>query len=115
MALDGGLIASGHFDGSLRFWDMRTGRLARELKQLHDQQICSVAVGLLGGAQQPEACSATLPPKVDSLLCIWKGTECIYNTRAQISGCMSSVTSNGFFTSVLADATTSLVLRGSFG
>lgn len=50
LTLDGALIASGHFDGSLRFWDMRSGRLAREVKQLHDQQICSVAGGLLGSA-----------------------------------------------------------------
>ena len=51
LTLDGGLIASGHFDGSLRFWDMRSGRLAREVKQLHDHQICSVAAGLLGGEE----------------------------------------------------------------
>ena len=49
MTLDGNLIASGHFDGALRFWDVRSGREARVLKGLHEQQICSVAVGLLGG------------------------------------------------------------------
>lgn len=32
---DGALVASGHFDGTLRFWDLRTGRLAQELAGLH--------------------------------------------------------------------------------
>ena len=49
MTLDGNLIASGHFDGALRFWDVRSGREARTVKGLHEQQICSVAVGHLGG------------------------------------------------------------------
>ena len=49
MTLDGNLIASGHFDGALRFWDVRSGREARTIRGLHEQQICSVAVGLLGG------------------------------------------------------------------
>lgn len=43
---DGSLVASGHFDGTLRFWDMRTGKQSHEVAGLHSQQITSVTVGL---------------------------------------------------------------------
>jgi hypothetical protein len=44
----GGLpsLPAGHFDGALRFWDMRSGRQAHEVAGLHAQQITSVAAGL---------------------------------------------------------------------
>ncbi|GAB4821419.1 hypothetical protein N2152v2_008465 [Parachlorella kessleri] len=45
---DGATIVSGHFDGTLRFWDLRSGRQAHEVAGLHTQQITSVAPGLLG-------------------------------------------------------------------
>ncbi|KAL4437310.1 hypothetical protein ABPG75_004449 [Micractinium tetrahymenae] len=48
LSADGGLIVSGHFDGALRFWDVRTGRQAHEVAGLHGQQITSVAAGLSG-------------------------------------------------------------------
>ena len=63
MTLDGNMIASGHFDGALRFWDVRSGREARTMKGLHEQQICSVAVGHLGGESWlrlgSDACAAS--------------------------------------------------------
>lgn len=40
----GALVASGHFDGTLRFWDFRMKKLTHEVTGLHTQ-ICSVAVG----------------------------------------------------------------------
>lgn len=46
---DGYVVVSGHFDGTLRFWDLRSGRLAHEVAGLHTQQITSVATGLMGG------------------------------------------------------------------
>ena len=42
---DGALIASGHFDGTLRFWDLRSGKQEHEVAGLHSQQITSVAMG----------------------------------------------------------------------
>ena len=52
---DGTMVVSGHFDGTLRFWDLRSARLANEVTGLHTQQITSVAVGLRSGkrAQPP--------------------------------------------------------------
>jgi len=52
MTLDGALIASGHYDGSLRFWDCRSGRLAHEVAALHPPkaQICATTIGALGGS-----------------------------------------------------------------
>ena len=47
--LDGALVASGHYDGTLRFWDFRAHKLANEVAGLHNQ-ICSVAVGRRTGA-----------------------------------------------------------------
>ena len=46
ISADGALIASGHFDGTLRFWDLRSGRQAHEVAGLHSQQITSVSMGL---------------------------------------------------------------------
>lgn len=45
---DGTLIASGHFDGTLRFWDVRSGKQAHDVAGLHSQQITSVSMGLGG-------------------------------------------------------------------
>ncbi len=44
---DGSLVASGHFDGTLRFWDLRTGRVAHEVAGLHSPHggITSVDTG----------------------------------------------------------------------
>jgi WD40 repeat protein len=45
----GGLLASGHFDGGLRFWDVRSAALAHELAGVHPgAQITSVAVSPRG-------------------------------------------------------------------
>lgn len=49
LTLDGNTIVSGHFDGTLRFWDLRSGRQAHEVAGLHSQPITSVAAGLSGG------------------------------------------------------------------
>ena len=60
VSLDGGLAVSGHFDGTLRFWDLRTGKVANEVAGLHTQQITSVAVGLAAGsARAAGACCLT--------------------------------------------------------
>lgn len=37
-------VCSAHLDGGLRFWDYRSGRVAYELKQIHDKAITSVRV-----------------------------------------------------------------------
>ncbi len=55
---DGTMVVSGHFDGTLRFWDLRSARLANEVTGLHTQQITSVAVGLRSGKR---ACSSVRP------------------------------------------------------
>ena len=39
---NGSFIYSGHFDGSVRIWDFRTGSLEKQLTQLHTGQISSV-------------------------------------------------------------------------
>ena len=49
LTLDGSTIVSGHFDGALRFWDLRSARLAYEMAGLHSQ-VSSVAVGMTTGA-----------------------------------------------------------------
>jgi autophagy-related protein 16 len=48
----GGLLASGHFDGGVRFWDVRSsGGLAHELAGVHPgSQVTSVAASPRGGA-----------------------------------------------------------------
>jgi autophagy-related protein 16 len=44
-----GLLASGHFDGGLRFWDVRSGAMAHELAGVHPgAQVTSVAVSPRG-------------------------------------------------------------------
>ena len=43
--LDGAALVSGHWDGALRFWDLRSGRVAHEVTGLHVGQICSVGIG----------------------------------------------------------------------
>jgi len=43
-----GLICSGHFDGSLRFWDARQGDAAHEVHAVHQQQVTSVSLSPLG-------------------------------------------------------------------
>lgn len=43
------IICSGHFDGTLRFWDLRNGKMANEVTGLHTQQICSVQIGTQSG------------------------------------------------------------------
>ena len=49
ITVDSTMVVSGHFDGTLRFWDLRSARLANEVTGLHTQQITSVAVGLRTG------------------------------------------------------------------
>lgn len=52
---DGAMVVSGHFDGKLRFWDLRSARATPscEVVGLHSGQITSVAAGLAGGALRP--------------------------------------------------------------
>ncbi|BDA45707.1 Autophagy-related protein 16-1 [Coccomyxa sp. Obi] len=50
LTMDGFAVVSGHFDGALRFWDLRSGKLANEVAGLHTQQITSVSIGLRTGA-----------------------------------------------------------------
>ena len=45
---DSHVIASGHHDGTLRLWDLRSKRVAHEIAGLHSQ-ICALAVGSSGG------------------------------------------------------------------
>lgn len=47
---DSHIIASGHHDGTLRLWDLRSKRVAHEIAGLHSQ-ICALAVGGSGGVQ----------------------------------------------------------------
>eukprot|EP00884_Botryococcus_braunii_P018248 jgi/Botrbrau1/5106/Bobra.0128s0017.1 len=47
--VDGSQIVSGHLDGTLRFWDVRIGKVVHELTGLHNGNITSVAVGHRGG------------------------------------------------------------------
>ncbi len=49
LTMDGFAAVSGHFDGALRFWDLRSGKLANEVAGLHTQQITSVSIGLRTG------------------------------------------------------------------
>ncbi|KAL3699548.1 hypothetical protein R1sor_017570 [Riccia sorocarpa] len=44
---DGALICSGHMDGNLRFWDIKTGKLANEVAA-HGQGITSVSLSRTG-------------------------------------------------------------------
>ena len=46
---DDNTICSGHFDGTLRFWDRRSCKVASEVAGLHTQQICSIQVGSRNG------------------------------------------------------------------
>jgi WD40 repeat protein len=50
--MDSTMVVSGHFDGTLRFWDLRSGKLSNEVTGLHTQQITSVAVGSRSGLCQ---------------------------------------------------------------
>ena len=47
------MAVSGHFDGTLRFWDLRSAKLANEVTGLHTQQITSVSIGIRSG--KPDA------------------------------------------------------------
>mmetsp|Transcript_7337 Transcript_7337/g.20708 ORF Transcript_7337/g.20708 Transcript_7337/m.20708 type:complete len:592 (-) Transcript_7337:106-1881(-) len=42
--MDGQIVISGHFDGVLRFWDLRSGKPVNEVTGLHGHQISSVSV-----------------------------------------------------------------------
>lgn len=50
--MDANMIASGHRDGTLRFWDARTGGLVSEVAGLHTSEICSLSAGLHSGQPQ---------------------------------------------------------------
>ena len=49
LTMDGTMAVSGHFDGTLRFWDLRSAKLANEVTGLHTQQITSVSIGIRSG------------------------------------------------------------------
>jgi hypothetical protein len=54
---------TGHFDGGLRMWDVRSGKRIVEEAGLHDSKaggICSVAAGSLGGGCSSEDCTVHL-------------------------------------------------------
>ena len=53
LTMDGTMAVSGHFDGTLRFWDLRSAKLANEVTGLHTQQITSVSIGIRSG--KPDA------------------------------------------------------------
>ena len=42
-------LMAGYFDGNLRLWDTRSGRVTREVMDLHQREICSVSMGPRGG------------------------------------------------------------------
>lgn len=48
MTRDGAVLISGHMDGALRLWDVRSGNKARDLAALHKGALTSVDVGLSG-------------------------------------------------------------------
>lgn len=48
MTVDGNVIVSGHFDGTLRFWDVRKGDLTHEVEGLHSLQMTSVVLSPSG-------------------------------------------------------------------
>ncbi len=41
-------LMAGYFDGNLRMWDTRTGRVTREVMDLHQREIVSVSIGKRG-------------------------------------------------------------------
>lgn len=47
--VEGTQIVSGHMDGTLRFYDIRLGKVVHELTGLHNGPITSVSVAHLGG------------------------------------------------------------------
>mmetsp|Transcript_23823 Transcript_23823/g.52035 ORF Transcript_23823/g.52035 Transcript_23823/m.52035 type:complete len:196 (-) Transcript_23823:188-775(-) len=44
LVADGNMICSGHFDGTVRFWDVQKGELERELPGVHAQQVTSLSL-----------------------------------------------------------------------
>ena len=56
LTMDGTMAVSGHFDGTLRFWDLRSAKLANEVTGLHTQQITSVSIGIRSGKADTEPC-----------------------------------------------------------
>jgi len=48
--IDAAIICSGHYDGALRFWDARTGKLATEVTGVHTQPVTGVSLSPLGGS-----------------------------------------------------------------
>lgn len=43
-------VRSGHFDGGVRFWDLRKGDMAHEVASLHPQQQVTSVVASAGGS-----------------------------------------------------------------
>jgi autophagy-related protein 16 len=48
MTVDGNIVVSGHFDGTLRFWDVRKGDIVHEVEGLHSLQMTSVVLSPSG-------------------------------------------------------------------
>ena len=59
LTMDGFAAVSGHFDGALRFWDLRSGKLANEVAGLHTQQITSISIGLRTGGNRATNTAST--------------------------------------------------------
>jgi WD40 repeat protein len=46
---DGQTIVSGHFDGAVRFWDLRNGQQVQEMAAVHERELISVDAGAVEG------------------------------------------------------------------
>ena len=64
LSFDGSVICSGHYDGTLRFWDMRSYKQANEVTGLHTQQICSLQLGRRTGITSLSYCGVLVAAHV---------------------------------------------------
>ena len=78
---DGALVASGHFDGTLRLWDLRTGRVAHEVAGLHSPHggITSVDTGSRWGCVEGARAWGTAGRR-------WAAVECEKGSKAGKGG-----------------------------
>lgn len=79
------MLLAGYFDGNLRLWDTRAGRVAREVMDLHQREIVSVAVGRAGGTH----------PSTNALMWPNMITGHMHTSSVFISCCLSQITPQG--------------------
>ena len=88
--LDGAALVSGHWDGALRFWDLRSGRVAHEVTGLHVGQICSVSIGRRTGGCLRDGRRLRWPCSAWPLLAV-EGTRLHWGRSAQSALCGATV------------------------